>query len=159
MSLYIYLGITIDDKLNWHQHSFSLLKKLKQRLYFIRKLNSFHIDPTILGLFYRAVFEGVLSFCVACWGGNCRVKDKILFESIIMRAGKLTRNSFNSFEIILNINLERKVLSILKSEDHPIFKEIIFSERSGRVLYIRTKTERYKNSFLPLAVKLIPFKR
>ena len=38
---YKYLGFTVDDKLNWHEHCNELIKKINKRMYFLRKLKSF----------------------------------------------------------------------------------------------------------------------
>ena len=34
---YKYLGFTVDDKLNWHEHCNELIKKINKRMYFLRK--------------------------------------------------------------------------------------------------------------------------
>ena len=44
---YKYLGVTSDNALNWNRHIMTLLKKLNTRLYFLRTLNSFHVDKTL----------------------------------------------------------------------------------------------------------------
>ena len=51
---YKYLGLKIDSKLNWSNHAHDVCKKVNQRLYFLRKLRSFKVNPEILLLFYRA---------------------------------------------------------------------------------------------------------
>ena len=37
---YKYLGVIIDDKLNWQMHSSAVCKKLNRRMFFLRKLRS-----------------------------------------------------------------------------------------------------------------------
>ena len=51
---YKYLGVTIDDKLQWDEHASNTYKKANKRVYFLRKLNQFHIDPVLISLFYQA---------------------------------------------------------------------------------------------------------
>ena len=67
---YKYLGIIIDDKLEWDAHSSSVHSKMQQRLFVLRKLNAFNIDCKILYLFYSSVIESILLFCFHAWGGN-----------------------------------------------------------------------------------------
>ena len=75
VELYIYLGITIDNQLNWDAHALSVLNKVNKRLYFLRKLGSFQIDFTIMSLFYTSVIESVLTFCIIGWGGQYYYKE------------------------------------------------------------------------------------
>ena len=57
---YKYLGVTIDDKLNWNAHAKTVLKKLNSRLYFLRKLNLFHVEKMLLSLFYKTMLESIM---------------------------------------------------------------------------------------------------
>ena len=59
VDLYTYLGIIIDNQLNWDAHALSVLNKVNKRMYFLRKLGSFQIDFTIMSLFYTSVIESV----------------------------------------------------------------------------------------------------
>ena len=153
---YKYLGVTIDNKLDWHDHSSIVFKKFNQRLFFLRKLNSFSLDKKILSIFYSSVLESILTFCLTCWGGNCTEGDKIKFDRIIRKASKLTNNNFlNTNELFEKISL-RKIHSIISDFTHPLTPQIRQSKtRPGRYIYINTKRERYKNSFLPSALKLL----
>ena len=63
---YKYLEVTLDNVLNWNPHFMTLLKKLNTRLYFLRTLNSFHVDKTLLYTFYKAVAESVICFALTC---------------------------------------------------------------------------------------------
>ena len=46
-----------------------------------------------------------------------------------------------------------KFEAILKDETHPLFSLITFSARSQRIILKRTNRERYRNSFLPYAIR------
>ena len=48
---YKHLGVTLDNALNWNPHIMTLLKKLHTRFYFLRTLNSFHVDKTLLYMY------------------------------------------------------------------------------------------------------------
>ena len=49
---YKYLGFTVDDKLNWHEHCNELIKKINKCMYFLRKLKSFRLNNVVLFTFY-----------------------------------------------------------------------------------------------------------
>ena len=51
---YKYLGIVLNNKLSWGDHVDLIVKKLNSRMYCLRKLNSFHITPEILNVFYTS---------------------------------------------------------------------------------------------------------
>ncbi|XP_072044920.1 uncharacterized protein [Amphiura filiformis] len=76
VSSYKYLGIMIDDKLNWHIHVDHMVKKLNSRMYCFRKLNFFHVNSRILALFYDSVVASVWRYCLLCWGGNITIGDR-----------------------------------------------------------------------------------
>ena len=130
-------------------------------MYFLRKLKSFQVDNTILQLFYSSALQSIFTFCLICWGGNTKICDKDKIEKIIKRASRISNFTFEDFNSIYSRLCNKKVLAILKDESHPLNKQIIFSERSGRPLSIRSNRERYTSSFLPSAVRLLQsnFKR
>ena len=69
---YKYLGTIIDNQLNWSSNIRQLYSKCQQRLYFLRKLNEFHIDHTIMHNYvvyvcnpeyFRLLYTGILWQC------------------------------------------------------------------------------------------------
>ena len=67
---YKYLGVTIDSKLKWDIQATTIAKKINKRMFFLRKLNTFHVDQTFLNLFYTSTIQSIISFCIIAWGGN-----------------------------------------------------------------------------------------
>lgn len=62
-----YLGVVLDDKLNWVEHISYVDKRLKPRLYCLGNLNSFNINPDVLALFYNSVICSAWTYCLSCW--------------------------------------------------------------------------------------------
>ena len=59
-------------------------------------------------------------------------------------------------DILLEKATMNKIKRIVKDSTHPLFDKIIFSTRkSGRLISVRTKTERHRKSFLPRAIRSI----
>ena len=152
---YKYLGLSIDNQLNWKDHSKNVYKKLNSRLYFLRKLKYFNVDNTLLKLFYKSIIESVISFSLVCWGGNAREINKGQINNVIKKAEKMCNVSFPDFEYLLILNCQKKILSIKKDMSHPLFEHIKFSTRSNRPISIRCKRDRYKNSFLSASIRLL----
>ena len=53
VSVYKYLGVVFDEKLDWVKNSENLQSKLEQRLFFMRKLAGFKVDKAILNIFFE----------------------------------------------------------------------------------------------------------
>ena len=67
---YKYMGTKIDDKLRLDDNSMNVYKKGQQKLYFLRKLNSLHIDRNIWSVFPYSFVKSVMTFGLVCWWGN-----------------------------------------------------------------------------------------
>ena len=156
---YKYLGVTIDDRLSWNNHLDILTKKLNSRMYFLRRLKSFNIDKTLITLFYKAVIESLVTFAVTCLGGNADLADTDRIDRTIRKAGKICGGEsdlFPDFALLYLLCCQRKVMSITKDETHPLWPQIRYSSlRDKRVIPFKCNRERYRNSFLPSAVKLL----
>ncbi|KAK0146536.1 hypothetical protein N1851_014143 [Merluccius polli] len=73
---YKYLGTVIDNKLKFDINTDAICRKGQQRLYFLRKLNSFNVDKVILSLFYKSFIESVLTFAFTAWYGGISLREK-----------------------------------------------------------------------------------
>lgn len=49
---YKYLGVTLDNKLDWSANTEAIYKKGQSRLYFLRRLRSFNVCNKMLQMFY-----------------------------------------------------------------------------------------------------------
>ena len=152
---YKYLGVTIDNKLNWHSHTSLIHKKAHKRLFFLRKLKSFGIDNKLIELFYHATIESIIVFCITSWGGNIRICDQTKFDRLIKKAGKIFKSNPPPFEILHRTISLKKIQTICSDPKHPLAPQIRLSSRRNRPLFLRTNTERYRSSFLPSAIKLL----
>ncbi|KAI3370589.1 hypothetical protein L3Q82_007158 [Scortum barcoo] len=65
---YKYLGVQLDDKLDWTANTDALCRKGQSRLYFLRRLASFNICKKLLQIFYQSVVASALLYAVVCWG-------------------------------------------------------------------------------------------
>ena len=128
---------------------------MNQRLFFLRKLNTFNIDSKLLYLFYSSVIESILLFCFCAWGGNCKASDLNGIQSIIKKCLKICNVDVTSPIFLLEKVSIAKLHRIIDDPTHPLHPQIKLSKlRAGRLLSIPTKTERHKRSFLPRAIRL-----
>ena len=78
-----FLGTYISDNLTWSVNCTEILKKARQRLYFLRQLKSFGVQQSILVNFYRAIIESILTSSIIVWFS--RVNDKDLRQLCSVR--------------------------------------------------------------------------
>ena len=65
------LGEHITDKLKWTTYTDSVVKKVQQSLFNLRRLKKFGLTPKTLTNFYRCTIESILSGCITACYGNC----------------------------------------------------------------------------------------
>ena len=155
---YKYLGVIIDNKLKWDEQASAVSKKINKRMFFLRKLNSFHVDKTLLSLFYRSTIQSIISFCIIAWGGNISVLCKTKIDRCVKRAEKITGSSFDFVDDLIT-SLSLKKIKQIENSDHPLANKIQRSVRSNRPIFVKTRTQRFSRSFIPFAIKLIEYKR
>ncbi|KAL8595673.1 hypothetical protein ACOMHN_025709 [Nucella lapillus] len=147
---YKYLGSIIDSKLSWSANAQALLKKGNQRLFFVRRLNSFGVGQRLLELFYRATVESVLTFNSLCFFSSLKEHDKGKLAKITMTARKLIGRPVPDLETLFEAK------AIQQDPSHPLCDTVLaqVSARSGRLVSFTARTDRFRDSFLPTAVRL-----
>ena len=152
---YKYLGQKIDSKLNWSNQAHDVCKKVNQRLYFLRKLRSFKVNPEILLLFYRATTESIITYGINCWGSSIMTKDKERINRLIRKSEKIVKRTLTQIDCLYEDHAVKKAKTILKELTHPLNKQFLLSSRSGKIIQPIAKTERYRRSFVPSASALL----
>lgn len=152
---YKYLGIHLDNKLDWKMNSNIIFKKAQSRLFFLRKLRSFDLGRPILNTFYHGIVASVLFYAVVCWGGNMTLEDRNKLNKLIKKAGSITGICLSTVEQILEERVMRKVNSVMLKDDHPLYSLFVRSGRSQRLLLPNCSTERFRRSFIPAAIRLL----
>lgn len=71
-----YLGVHISEDLTWTLNSTQLVKKVQQRLYFLRRLRKFGMLPKILSNFYSCIVEGILTSRITVWYGSATAVER-----------------------------------------------------------------------------------
>jgi hypothetical protein len=153
---YKYLGTIIDSKLDFTENTLRICNKANKRLFFLRKLKEFHVDPTIIRMFYESVIRSVVNFCLVCWFGNLSGVNKILLTRIDKAACKIIGDKeYCCLEDIYRSNVT-KTADKIKSQDGNFLKENFIYLRSGiRLCSVNSRTNRYRNSFIPTAIRFL----
>ena len=126
--------------------------KGNQRLYFLKKLRSFHMKSQTLVLFYQSVIQSVLCFCSTVWFSGLTEQNKKKLARIVSQSSKVTGIPLTKVEEIVKSAACSKLHIILKDESHPFHRELVLN-RSGRIRLPKVRTERFRTSFLVWASK------
>ena len=154
---YKFLGVHLDDKLNWSANAGALYKKGQSRLFFLRKLRSFDVCKEMLLMFYQSVMASVLFYAAVCWGGNMSKRDTGRLDRLVRKAGSVVGQNLDSLGTVVERRMRSKLLAIMGNVNHPLHHILAgqsSSLRSGRLNTLRSRTERHRRSFVPAAIKL-----
>jgi len=107
-------------------------------------------------MFYQSVVASILFYAVVCWGGNSKKRDASRLDRLVRRAGSVVGSELDSLAIVAEKRTLDKLLSILDNANHPMYNTFIGQRSvfSGRLLSQPSSTNRLKNSFVPLAIRL-----
>ncbi|KAI4874531.1 hypothetical protein NFI96_008029 [Prochilodus magdalenae] len=143
-----YLGVHLDERLDWSVNTDIVYKKAQSRLYFLRRLGSFRICQKLLlipvpassFMLYQYQQEG-------CWA------TRQAGEESWSCAGRLELESLTPLAERRALN---KLLNIMDNVHHPLHTTIIRqrSSFSGRLLSQSCSTDRLRKSFVPQAIRL-----
>lgn len=150
-----YLGVHITNDLTWTNNTHNIIKKSRQRLYFLRLLKKFKVSTPILKAFYSSAVESILTGSIITWYGNATVREQKELQRIVRSAERCIRQPLPAVKDIYTKRVLSRAHNILKDQSHPgygLFKKL----RSGRRLCChRARTERLRKSFFPHAICLL----
>ena len=145
----------MDSRLEWHAHVDYLNKKLRSRLYCLRKMKKFQVDNKILQLFYNAVIESVWNYCISCWGGNITGGDVNRIRAHIKQCQDMTCENLKTFHKSYYGAIFKKFTKIMGDNTHALHGTFAnaTSPRSSIMILPYAKTNRHKQSFVPQAMR------
>ena len=153
---YKYLGLTLDNKLNWHSNADILIKKLNIRMYSLRKLYTFGVNCKVLLMFYNTIIASVWRYCLVVWGGNMTRGDRDRLDKLIKEAGRVIGEALPNIQSVYEQELGMSLSKIIKDVNHPLCAvlnaQII--PRSGRMRLPLAVTNRHSSSFIPQVIRL-----
>lgn len=156
VSTYKYLGVHLNNKLDWSDNTDALYRKSQSRLSLLRRLRSFGVQGTLLRNFYDSVVASVIFQGVATWAGGVSTRDKKRLDKLVRRAGSVLGCSLDSVDSVGDRRMMAKLSSMLDNPAHPLQGTLtaLHSSFSERLLHPRCAKERFRRSFLPAAVRL-----
>ncbi|XP_051791640.1 uncharacterized protein LOC127530035 [Erpetoichthys calabaricus] len=126
---YKYLGVQLDDKLDWTANTDALCKKGQSPLYFLRRLASFNICNKMLQMFYQTVVASALFYTVVCWGGSIKKRDASCLDKLVRKASSIVGMELDSLTSVAEQQALSRLLSIMENPLHPLNR--IISDRGA----------------------------
>jgi hypothetical protein len=151
-----FLGVHITDKLKWSTHTDGVLKA-QQLLFNLRRLKKFGLPPKTLTNYYRCTIKRILSGCITAWYGNCSAHNRKALQRVVRSAQRITRGKLPALQDTYSTRCHRKAKKIIKDNNRPshcLFTPLS-SRRRGQYRCIKAGTERLKNSFYLMAIRLL----
>jgi hypothetical protein len=155
---YKYLGTVIDDKLEWTPNIEACCKKASQRLFFLRRLRQFRVNSTILNLFFQSTVQSMLLYNQLCFYGAAKKADREQMDKIVKAASAVIGQDVTPLADIYHQASAKKARSILDDVSHPLHPPLAACSSlrdSGRLRSMRCRTSRFRDSFLPSAIRTL----
>ncbi len=126
-------------------------------MYCLRKLNSFHITPDILNVFYKSTIVSVWRDCLVCWRGNESKSEKCRIDNIVRKSERVIGECQPSVDSVYLDLLRGKLEMVWSDSSHPLHGQLrshLIPRGSGRLGLPYAGTNRHPASFLPQAIKV-----
>ena len=151
---YKYLGITVDTNFKFNLHVEVQCKKAAKRMYFVRSLVKLHVKSELIVSFFNTIVLPVLMYASVAFFGllsqqlkhelsrSARICERLLHHSCVI----------NVNENYYAKNVLELAKKIIDDDTHPLHDlyELLPSGRRYRMPRIRT--QRYKDTFLPVSI-------
>ncbi|KAI4888337.1 hypothetical protein NFI96_027462, partial [Prochilodus magdalenae] len=115
VSSFKFLGVHITEELTWTEHTTRVGKKAQQRLFFLRRLKRFGMDPRILRTFYTCTVESILTGSITTWYGSCTAIERKALQRVVQAAQYITGVQLPNLLDLYTSRCLRKTRKILRT--------------------------------------------
>jgi hypothetical protein len=157
VSEYKYLGCTIDKHLNFVEHINGQVKKANKRLFFVRMLKKFGVNPSIIARFYDSTISTVLMYASSGFFNLVTNKMRQKLNKPRRTIVKITKYSNHiripDHQSMYNRKLRSMTKTIMDDVTHPLHDYFQYLPSNRRLRTLASRTNRFKNSFAPSAIR------
>ncbi|KAF7691794.1 hypothetical protein HF521_010761 [Silurus meridionalis] len=153
---YKYLGVHLNNKLDWTDNTEAIYKKGQSRLFLLRRLRSFGVQGELLKTFFDSVVASAIFYGVVCWGSSISTADRKRLDKLIRKASSVLGIPLDTVQEVGERRMVTKLSSLLENASHPLYETVtsLSSSFSNRLIHPKCLKERYRRSFLPAAIRL-----
>ena len=155
VSTFKFLGVTLAEDLSWGTHIASAVGKAQQRLFFLRKLRSYHIPRPLLVNFYNCAISSVLTYGFLVWYSSSSKADQQALQRVVKTAGKITGMPLPEISTIYTTRCLQRVQNILRDSHHPAYHLFQRLPSGRRYRALQSRTKRLANSLYHQAIRLL----
>ncbi|TWW59264.1 Catenin alpha-2 [Takifugu flavidus] len=117
---YKYLGVHLNNNLDWTHNTDALVKKGNSRLFLLRRLRSFGVQGPLLRTFYDSVVGSAIFYGIGCWSSSITDRDRKRMDRRVRRASSVLGCPLDSVEVVGNGRMMAKLSSMLNNTSHPL---------------------------------------
>ena len=147
-----YLGLTLDNKLTFDQHTTDIQKRSHQRLYAIRKLKGLYVAPHLLLLLYQSIVQPILLYCSICFFNMLTVKNRVKLTRVTNIAAKLIGLPTPTLSELNVKAISRIASTIAQDNTHPLNCHFTIMPSGRRYRSLLCRRARYGKSLVPAAI-------
>uniref|UniRef100_A0A4W5RMB7 Reverse transcriptase domain-containing protein n=1 Tax=Hucho hucho TaxID=62062 RepID=A0A4W5RMB7_9TELE len=144
-----FLGVHINNQLEWSKHTKTVVKRARQSLFPLRKLKRFGMGPEILKRLYSCNIESILTGCITAWYGNCSASDRKALQRLVCTAQYITGAKLPAIQDLYTRRCKRKALKIVKDPSHLSHRLFSLLPHSKRYRSAKSITKKASQQFLP----------
>lgn len=146
-----YLGVLIDEKINWCPQINQLTERTRKLMYIFKKLR--HIaDSALTKTVYLALCQSIISYCITSWGGACktyllkveRAQRSLLKVMTFKPYRHPTAKLYEDCDVLTVRQLFVQELILVQHQKLPFNSSLTQSRRQDRVC----PTRQYKTFFI-----------
>ncbi|TWW74400.1 RNA-directed DNA polymerase from mobile element jockey [Takifugu flavidus] len=108
---YKYLGVHLNNNLDWTHNTDALVKKGNSRLFLLRRLRSFGVQGPLLRTFYDSVVGSAIFYGMVCWSSSITDRDRKRMDRLVRRASSVLGCPLDLVEVVGNGRMMAKLSS------------------------------------------------
>ena len=154
VSEFKYLGVVVDEKLNFKKNTDFIHKKCQSRIFCLQKLRNIGLSNEILQNYYRCCVESLLSFSFICWFGSLTMHDRGVLNGVVNVCSKVIGVKQPCLNELYERRVVRKGQKIASDSSHVLAKtyELLPSGRRYRAFRVKTRAAK---TFIPKSIQLL----
>ncbi|KAK3529637.1 hypothetical protein QTP70_032513, partial [Hemibagrus guttatus] len=140
-----YLGVHLNNRLDWLDNTHALYKKGQSRLHLLRRLGSFGVCRTLLRTFYDTVVVSAILYAIVCWLGGSTQWNRKRLNKLVRRASCVLGCPLDLVEEVGERRMLAKLRFIMNNTSHLLYGtvEILCSSFSSRLLHPQCRKEHH----------------
>lgn len=135
-----FLGVTIDESLNFKQHIDLISKKVSKNIGILYKLNNYLPKNRLVSLYYTFIYPYLL-YCNLVWGGTFNTHLEPLFK--LQKRAIRVINKVSYLEHTNQLFFENKILKL--QDIHKLQLAVYVYKLDSRDAYVRTHDHHTRN--------------